>query len=75
MFYRYSGGQNAENPFLACSFWMAEAMAIAGRPDQAAELMDAAVAWAMTSGCTPRKWRQAATRCAGTSHRPWPTWH
>ncbi len=44
LFYRYSGMQNEENPFLACSFWMVEAMAIVGRIDQAAELMDAAVA-------------------------------
>jgi GH15 family glucan-1,4-alpha-glucosidase len=35
--------QDEENPFLACTFWMVEAMALTGRPDDAAELMDAAV--------------------------------
>lgn len=50
LFYRYSGMQEEENAFLACTFWMVEAMALAGRQDGAAELMDEAVGLASETG-------------------------
>ena len=40
LLYRYSGMQQEENAFLACSFWMVEALAHANRIDQATELME-----------------------------------
>jgi GH15 family glucan-1,4-alpha-glucosidase len=50
LFYRYSGMQDEENPFLACSFWMVEALALARRQEEAVEIMDAAVSLANDVG-------------------------
>jgi GH15 family glucan-1,4-alpha-glucosidase len=43
LFYRYSGMQEEENAFLACSFWLVEALALSGQLDAAGELMGDAV--------------------------------
>jgi GH15 family glucan-1,4-alpha-glucosidase len=50
LLYRYSGMQDEENAFLACSFWMVEALAHTGQLDRAAEQMDAAVSLANDVG-------------------------
>jgi GH15 family glucan-1,4-alpha-glucosidase len=41
--YRYSGMRGEEGAFIACSFWLVEALSIGGRLDEAREVMDAMV--------------------------------
>jgi GH15 family glucan-1,4-alpha-glucosidase len=43
LLYRYTGMRGEEGGFVACGFWLVEALAIAGRLDEAREAMDAMV--------------------------------
>ncbi|MFN2536499.1 MAG: glycoside hydrolase family 15 protein [Pseudonocardiaceae bacterium] len=50
LLYRYSGMAQHEGAFLACTFWLIEALTHAGRLDEAAALLDEAVAYAGDTG-------------------------
>jgi GH15 family glucan-1,4-alpha-glucosidase len=48
--YRYTGARSEEGAFLACSFWLVDAMARAGRTDQAREVWKGVIARASDLG-------------------------
>jgi GH15 family glucan-1,4-alpha-glucosidase len=50
LLYRYSGMRDREGAFVACSFWMAEALARTGRPDDAAQVIEGTLAYANDLG-------------------------
>lgn len=50
LLYRYTGAGKQENAFVACTFWLIEALAYAGRTQEAGELLDGAVAYANDLG-------------------------
>lgn len=41
--YRYTGAETSEGAFVACTFWLVEALAVSGQREQAIRLMDEAV--------------------------------
>lgn len=46
LLYRYSGAREEENAFVACTFWLIEALCYAGRVTEAGKLLEGALAYA-----------------------------
>jgi GH15 family glucan-1,4-alpha-glucosidase len=74
LLYRYSGMQDSENAFLACSFWMVEALALTGRPDKAAQLMNELVRCSSPLGLYSEEMEPSTGRCLATSRKRSPTY-
>ena len=50
LLYRYSAARKEENAFVACTFWLIEALCYAGRVDEAGELLKEALAYSNDLG-------------------------
>jgi GH15 family glucan-1,4-alpha-glucosidase len=59
------GLEGDEHPFLACSFWLVSALALAGRQDDAHELMDRLVALGNDVGLLSEEYDVAGDRMVG----------
>ena len=63
--YRYlahDGLAGQEGTFLLCTFWLAQAQALAGEPEAASATFERAVAASTTSACWPRRSTRPAAR-------------
>ncbi len=61
------GLPGGEGAFLACSFWLAEALALGGRSEEAAEVFDRTVAVGGELGLLSEQWDPAARRQLGNA--------
>ncbi len=75
LLYRYSGQRDAEGAFVACSFWLVEALVAVGEGDRAAQVMDASsLPTAAISACSRRRSIRRAVSSSATCHRGSATW-
>lgn len=65
LIYRYSGMAGQEGTFVACTFWLIEALALAGRRQEAAGLMRQALDYAGTTGLYTEEIDPASGRLVG----------
>ncbi|HET6965454.1 MAG TPA: glycoside hydrolase family 15 protein, partial [Acidimicrobiales bacterium] len=73
LLYRYSGAGEKENAFVACTFWLIEALSIAGRTEEAGSLLEGALARANDLGlwseeAEPQSGRLTGNFPIGISH-------
>jgi hypothetical protein len=67
------GVGGGEGAFLACSFWLVDNLALAGRSEQAEQLFERLLDLAMMWACWPRNTTHPESAWSATSPRPSPT--
>ncbi len=73
LIYRYTGMGKEEGAFVACSFWMVDALACTGQVDRARQLMDQTVAHTNDVGLLPDRSTPTPAPSSATSPKASPT--
>lgn len=65
LIYRYTGASKEENAFVACTFWLIEALCIAGRTEEAGPMLEGALGLANDLGLWSEEMEPVGSRMRG----------
>jgi GH15 family glucan-1,4-alpha-glucosidase len=74
LFYRTTEHVGEEGAFIACSFWMVEALARHGRVEEACETMEQVIPYANDLGLLSEQIDPGSGSSSGTSRKASATW-